>query len=169
MDKASLSYNDKESYEDVKFFTEDKGYSPEDIAAIKALQPGQKYDVSGGNHTIECVETIDCTPTWQGMLKMFLAVIEDGNAEGRKVARKELLNMAKAADGYNEMIKAMKPVILWVQWGETESKKAEEDGIDKETATKYEFDSTELADAFLKGIDQAQGWLGYYSEIEQVN
>lgn len=42
--------------------------------------------------------TIDLTPTWQAVLPILLAALEDGTAEGKKIAREELHRMAKAAD-----------------------------------------------------------------------
>lgn len=44
------------------------------------------------------VESIDMTPTWEGLLAALLAVYCDGNADGRKFALAELTRMAKAAD-----------------------------------------------------------------------
>ncbi len=44
---------------------------------------------------------IDATPTWAAILPILLAVLEDGDAEGRKMARAELRRMADAADAYN--------------------------------------------------------------------
>lgn len=44
------------------------------------------------------VETIDCTPTWEGMLNYYLLVLENGNEEGKKIAKEELRNMARMAD-----------------------------------------------------------------------
>lgn len=52
--------------------------------------------------------TIDITPTWRGLLPVFLALIESGTAEGRKTAREELQRMAEAADKFNELTKAAK-------------------------------------------------------------
>lgn len=44
---------------------------------------------------------VDITPTWAGVLPMLLALVTDGNAEGRDFARSELRKMAKAADMLN--------------------------------------------------------------------
>ena len=44
------------------------------------------------------METIDLTMTWEGALPLILAVLTDGNAEGRKFAREELTRMAQVAD-----------------------------------------------------------------------
>lgn len=48
------------------------------------------------------VGTVDLTPTWSGILPALLAVLEDGNAEGKKIAKDELKKMAKVADMYVE-------------------------------------------------------------------
>lgn len=50
---------------------------------------------------------IDVTPTWSGILRALLAVMQDGNAEGRKEAIKELQNMATAADQAVKMSKTL--------------------------------------------------------------
>jgi hypothetical protein len=55
------------------------------------------------------MRTIDLAPSWQEVLPILLAAVEDGTAEGRKIARKELARMAEAADKYNELAKAAKP------------------------------------------------------------
>ena len=49
-------------------------------------------------------EVIDCTPTWEGVTAVLFAVLEDGTEEGKKIAREELVNMAKVADRYNTFI-----------------------------------------------------------------
>lgn len=52
------------------------------------------------------VGVIDCTPTWAGILSWYIAVLEDGKtAEGREIAKAELLRMAKLADAYVEINK----------------------------------------------------------------
>jgi hypothetical protein len=58
------------------------------------------------------VETIDCTPTWPAVCQMLLTVLENGTEEGKKVAKAELMNMAKIAQAYLELQKASKPVLL---------------------------------------------------------
>lgn len=44
--------------------------------------------------------TIDCTPTWTGILNWYLAVLQDGNDKGKDTAKKELFRMAQIADNY---------------------------------------------------------------------
>lgn len=46
------------------------------------------------------VETIDFTPTWQAVLPIMIAAIENGTFEGRKLAIAELNRMASLADRY---------------------------------------------------------------------
>ena len=48
---------------------------------------------------------IDISPTWQGLLPALLAVIENGSAEGRAMARVELSRMAEAADLHNAAVR----------------------------------------------------------------
>jgi hypothetical protein len=44
------------------------------------------------------MNTIDITPTWREALNICLAVLENGTAEGRKIAMGELTRMAEIAD-----------------------------------------------------------------------
>ncbi len=46
------------------------------------------------------MKTIDITPTWESILPALLAVIENGNFEGRKIALEEITRMAQLADLY---------------------------------------------------------------------
>jgi hypothetical protein len=50
-------------------------------------------------------EKLDMTPTWVGILPVYLAAFEDGNATGREAAKKELYRMAQLADKYAEIVK----------------------------------------------------------------
>jgi hypothetical protein len=45
--------------------------------------------------------TIDMTPTWTEILGIYLAVLQDGNEQGRSIARLEMRRMAEAADKWN--------------------------------------------------------------------
>jgi hypothetical protein len=53
------------------------------------------------------LQTIDCTPTWSGILPALLIVLEDGTEEGKKLARIELKRMAEIADKYVEHQKSI--------------------------------------------------------------
>lgn len=44
--------------------------------------------------------TIDITPTWRGLLPVFLAVIENGSEAGHSEATRELGRMADLADKF---------------------------------------------------------------------
>ena len=46
------------------------------------------------------MKTIDITPTWEGILRVTLALYENGNDTGRATAFGELVRMAKLADFY---------------------------------------------------------------------
>ena len=46
------------------------------------------------------MKTIDCTPTWQAALQIYLAALEHGNAEGKKAALQGLKQMATVAQMY---------------------------------------------------------------------
>ena len=43
-------------------------------------------------------QTTNITPTWTGLLPMFLALCEGGTGPGRATAEQELLRMARVAD-----------------------------------------------------------------------
>lgn len=45
--------------------------------------------------------TIDITPTWIGILPALIALIENGNREGRDIAVEELQKLAAYADDCN--------------------------------------------------------------------
>lgn len=44
------------------------------------------------------IQTIDMTPSWEGLVPYLITLIENGSIEGRKIAREELHRMARAAD-----------------------------------------------------------------------
>lgn len=46
------------------------------------------------------MKTIDMTPTWESAVKIYIAVLENENAsaEGKQVAREELVFLAKTVD-----------------------------------------------------------------------
>lgn len=44
------------------------------------------------------MKTIDATPTWEGILPLYIGGIESGTYEGRKSAMEELYRMARLAD-----------------------------------------------------------------------
>ena len=46
------------------------------------------------------MKTIDMTPTWESAVKIYMAVLENKNAsaEGRKIAREEIVFLAKTVD-----------------------------------------------------------------------
>jgi hypothetical protein len=44
------------------------------------------------------MNTINLTPTWEGLVPAFIALIENGTPEGRAMAIKEITRMAQIAD-----------------------------------------------------------------------
>lgn len=46
------------------------------------------------------MKTIDMTPTWESAVKIYIAVLENENAsfEGKRIAREELIFLAKTVD-----------------------------------------------------------------------
>ena len=49
-------------------------------------------------HTYSDSKTIDCTPSWSAMVSVILALLQDGNEEGKKVAKEQMKHMAVVAD-----------------------------------------------------------------------
>jgi hypothetical protein len=62
------------------------------------------------NQKKDHVETVDCTPTWAGILPIHLHLLMDGRTkpDAIKISKDELARMAKAADSYNELKKDYK-------------------------------------------------------------
>lgn len=52
------------------------------------------------------VATINATPTWAAVLPLLFAALENGTAEGKRIARAELERMAIAADSFNAAVAA---------------------------------------------------------------
>lgn len=46
------------------------------------------------------VGTIDITPSWEAVVPIFLALLEDGSEHGKETAKDGLMRMAKLADAY---------------------------------------------------------------------
>jgi hypothetical protein len=51
-------------------------------------------------------QTVDLTPTWQGILPALLNLLQSDNPKSRQLAESELRRMAGLADGYIESLKA---------------------------------------------------------------
>lgn len=51
------------------------------------------------------MRTIDITPTWETAVHIYLMVLEDGTDEGKEMARKELLRLARTYDALNTHVK----------------------------------------------------------------
>jgi hypothetical protein len=54
-------------------------------------------------------KTIDLTPTWLGILPALVALITDGDAEGRRGAQEELRRMAGLADAHVTSVRNLTP------------------------------------------------------------
>lgn len=48
-------------------------------------------------------KTIDLTPTWVAAMRIYMAVLEDGNDVGKKAAREDLIAMAERVDRFNKV------------------------------------------------------------------
>lgn len=64
-------------------------------------------------------KTIDCTPSWSGILNWYITVLQDGNAEGKKIAKKELSRMAQSADNWVEHCKEVNSRIITMDGEQT--------------------------------------------------
>lgn len=55
---------------------------------------------------LDGIQTIDCTPSWSGLLRMYVGVMENDSAsvEARQAAMQELTRMASLADKYVEAL-----------------------------------------------------------------
>ncbi len=53
-------------------------------------------------------KTITLKPTWASLLHVYFAVLEAGNAKGKRIAKEELARMAQAADQWNNHCEAQK-------------------------------------------------------------
>ena len=53
------------------------------------------------------METIEMTPTWESAVRIYIAVLENQNAsaEGRKLAREDIIFLAKTVDQLNKVKK----------------------------------------------------------------
>lgn len=54
---------------------------------------------------------IDLTPTWTAVMPVLLDIIENGNDEAKKIAREELLDLAKKVDDVNTKAKECKKLL----------------------------------------------------------
>ena len=48
-------------------------------------------------------KTIDLTPTWVAAVRIYMAVLQDGGEEGKRVAREDLLELAERMDAFNDV------------------------------------------------------------------
>ncbi len=55
-------------------------------------------------------EYIDVTPTWETAAEMLVHVMQEGTAEGQKLARSEIIRMGQIVDNLQAQIKTMKGV-----------------------------------------------------------
>lgn len=55
--------------------------------------------VEGGDER-KFIGTIDLTPSWRSLIPSFIAVLQDGTPEGRRIATEELYRLADFADAH---------------------------------------------------------------------
>lgn len=102
------------------------------------------------------IGVIDCTPTWLEILPAILVLLENGTPAGIKQAKKELKNMARAADAYNALLKEQ----------EAEQKMKSKDGylnplFAKAIAECFNSKETELK--YL--LEEGQDWESHFWEL----
>lgn len=60
--------------------------------------------------------TIDLTPTWSGLMPAFFNVLEGGDAEGKAMAKEQLMGLALAVDRSNakakEEVEGERPFVM---------------------------------------------------------
>jgi len=54
------------------------------------------------------METIDIAPSWESAVKIYISVLENDNAsaEGKQIAREDIIFLAKTIDQLNKVKKA---------------------------------------------------------------
>jgi hypothetical protein len=50
---------------------------------------------------------VDMTPSWSGIVGLYIMALEDGSPSAKQAAREELTRMARLADLYNDHAKAV--------------------------------------------------------------
>lgn len=63
------------------------------------------------------MKTVDVTPTWQAVMKIYLAALENGTDEGKEAATKEILRCAEIAQEYVDSQKNKNKVVIEVKGG----------------------------------------------------
>ena len=58
---------------------------------------------------VEKPKTIELVPSWSAIVPIIVAGLQNGNAEGQRMAVEELTRMAAVADAHVEAEKAAKP------------------------------------------------------------
>ena len=53
--------------------------------------------------------------------------------------------------------------IIWIVWGECPDFSTMKRAIEEQSAAPYIFDTKGELNAFIRGINESQGWEGYYS------
>jgi len=75
------------------------------VMSVRQTSDGEP--VRAGVERKRLLETIDCTPSWQEVLPALITMLQEGSAETKSGAMTELMRMARLADAYNVMQKAM--------------------------------------------------------------
>lgn len=73
-----------------------KNIDPSECDCIGPTEENVEYKEKAGE--LYGRRVIACTPTWEAVLPIFVAAIENGSAKSRKAALEELTRMARLAD-----------------------------------------------------------------------
>jgi hypothetical protein len=57
------------------------------------------YDAMGERLKAQAVEVIDITPTWAQAAEVYVVAMQDGTAEGKRLAAEEIRRMGRMIDG----------------------------------------------------------------------
>jgi len=115
-------------------------------------------------------KTIDLTPTWVAAMKIYMAVLEDGNDVGKKAAREDLIALAERVDRFNKVNWSLITEAAQVrgqQWravangvdpGEVIDELYEAAGLDESGAEPFE--CTNMAELIEEAVKAAWNYIG---------
>ena len=108
------------------------------------------------------VVTIDCEPTWEYAMRTYILVLENGTEEGRKAARADLMDLAKAVD----KMKAKAKTTANIEWTVRD---IHEHNQENEDYPMTDEDAMEILQAAIADHDHDFGvnWLHIDNEIAE--
>ena len=66
-----------------------------------------RHQPLNGADSVEVVKTEVLTPSWEGVLPIYIAALQLGDTQGQIAAKTELHRMAIAADKWNEYVNSL--------------------------------------------------------------